>query len=73
MTLMNRSTSRNAGLKRKSRVTGGTHRLGRDSRSANMPWRARAAKARAGYDTRRVFRRMKSIRMNWPSVMVFVK
>ena len=73
MTLINRSTSRNAGLKRKSRVVSGTDRLGRDSRSANMPWRAQAVKARVGYDTRRVFRRMKSIRMNWPSVIVFVK
>ena len=74
MTLMNRSTSQYFGPKRKSRVVGGTDRLGRDSRSANMPWRARALKAlSAGYDTRRVFRRMKSIRMNWPRVIVFVK
>ena len=32
-----------------------------------------ALRIEVGYDTRRVFLRMKSIRMNCPSVIVFVK
>lgn len=57
----------------------GWHRLGDYMRPSPEAAAERAPAERPdngrarSYDTRRVFRFMKSIKMNWPSVMVLVK